>query len=520
MAKQKKKKGGNKNTISSLRAMKSKGAVPLGQMYAEAKANMNAGRLYEAEQGFKAILSLVPNHTPSLIELAQMAIDAVRMPIALNYAKQAVAVDHAEPRAHFVLANVLANLGLVDLAESELIVAQQLDPQNAQVWNGLGLVYSQQGRFEEALDAFHRTIELSPNTILTYLSLASAKRFTPDDPDLALIKDLTKNEAALGMEDRAMIHFALAKAYQDCGDYDQAFAEYQQGNSFKLSTLNYDPDLQEAFNTRLIEVQSREWLERLQGAGSDMEGPIFIVGMPRSGTTLLEKLLCRHPLVSGLGEPPYIHNQARTCAQRLGRDEGLPGALDFLTPELCKVLGDEYVGLAHQFGVSTPYTVDKTPMNFLYLGFILAILPKARILHMFRHPLDTCLSIYQQLFAGPLSYAYDLEHVGRYYLQYRRLMDHWMQLFPDKILDVNYEDLVADSEGQLRHITEFCGLPWDDACLDDGGQHVTRTASIWQARQPIYKTSVRRWRKYEKHLGPLLEVLAPVLEDPRWREEG
>jgi hypothetical protein len=192
-----------------------------------------------------------------------------------------------------------------------------------------------------------------------------------------------------------------------------------------------------------------------------------------------------------------------------------PEVVRELTADNFRELGEEYIQWSHGFGVNTVYTVDKTPNNFFYLGFILACLPNAKLIHNYRDPVDNCLSIYQTQFGrGTLEYSYDLKHIGQYYLSYRKMMAHWKRLFPEKILDVNYEDVVADPEQQLRRVVDFCALPWDDSCLDDSQKkHVAPTASIWQARQPVYRTSVKRWRKYEKHLGPLLEVLSPVLDE-------
>ena len=483
-------------------------------MFNKAEMHKQAGELYEAEQAYKAVLALNPNHCPSLVQLAYMAINADRMSIALNYAKKAVQADHAEPQSHQVLANVLANLGLVDLAESEYTIALQLDNKNSHILNSIGNLYAQQGRFDEAWDAFRQAIAASPENIAPYYNLASNKPLTPDDPDLGLIMGLRDRVSSSNEEDRITIHFAMAKAYHDCADYDRAFGEYRQGNELKSQHLTCRYEDQEKFTDQLIKVQNAEWMRTLADKGSTTEGAIFIVGMPRSGTTLLESLLRRHPQVSGIGESPYIKNLAGSCGQRVGQGLEYPEALGALTPSICKELGDEYVSLAHQFRVSTTHTVDKTPINFLNLGFILAILPNAKLLHNFRDPVDTCLSIYQQNFTRGMTYAFDMKQIALYYRLYRRLMEHWQALFPDKILDVNYEDVVVDTEGQIRRIIEFCDLPWDDGCLDENQsqqQNTTRTASIWQVRQPVYQSSVRRWQKYEKHLGPMLEVLEPYL---------
>lgn len=523
MAKQSNKKGSKKKSKKSNKGKFSTGFAgskrkasvsQLARIFNEAESHQKAGKLYDAEQAYRAVLDLNPNHCPSLVQLAHMAINANRLPIALNYARKAVEVDHGELQAHLVLAQVLAKLGLVDLAESEYMIALQLDKQSSFTLNSLGNVYTQQGRFDEAINVFRQAISISPENITPYYNLAFNKRFAPDDPDVELIMGLRSFVSSSSEEDKAIIHFAIAKVYHDCGEYDQAFKEYRHANGLKSQYMTYQYKDQKKLTDLLIKLQDAEWMQRLASEGSTKEGAIFIVGMPRSGTTLLEKMLCRHPQVSGIGEPPYIINLARSCGQRMRQDLEYPEVLGALTPDICKELGDEYVSLAHQFGVNTTYTVDKTPNNFFYLGFILSVLPNAKIIHNFRDPVDTCLSIYQQNFVGGVPFAYDLNQIASYYLLYRQMMEHWQQLFPDKVLDVSYEDVVTNTDEQIRRIIDFCDLPWDDDCLDEKqNQHTIRTASTWQARQPVYKTSVHRWKKYEKHLEPLLEVLAPVLDN-------
>lgn len=499
-------KGGKKSSFNQ--------SAHIKQLWHQAGKLAAAGNLVEQEAVLRAILNQVPNHYGSLLELSDMALGAGKSPIALDYARRAVEANHGDAQGHHILGRVLADLGLAELAEGELIIAQQLDAEDSRVEDALGWVLTQQGRSEEAEVAYRRAIDLAPNSIGAYYNLAVNKIFLPGDPDIAAIEKLRDQEALFTQDEKAAFHFTLAKAYHDSKDFEQAFAELQQGNDLKRKQVSYHIEIQQQLTELMIKTMDADFVSRLKGLGNEAKGPIFVLGMPRSGSTLLERLLCRHPQVSSVGEVSYVNNLAHGCGQLLGSTLPYPQFLTNLSPQLSSRLGEEYVRLTRQFGVETEYVVDKMPDNFMLVGFILALLPNARIIHCTRNPVDTCLSIYQQYFTRGMIYAYSLKDIGGYYLQYRRFMDHWQTLFPDRILDVAYEDVVADSEQALRRMIKFCDLPWDDRCLQSTGREGNvRTASAWQVQQPVYSSSVRRWKHYEKHLDPLLEALKPVLTE-------
>lgn len=491
-----------------------KPAARIKQLWRQAEQLDAAGKMAEEEKVLRAILELAPEHYGSLLRLSYMAYGVGRLPIALEYAKRAVQANHGDAQGHLLLGKVLSDLGLTDLAEAELTIAQQLSPKDERILDSLGWVLAQQGRSTEAEVAFRQALALKPDAVGIYLNLAANKKFQTNDSDIAVIEALRDQGERFTQDEMAMLHFTLAKVYHDCGDYDCAFAELQLGNAIKHEQVQYSSATQQELTRQLMQAMDADFVQRLDGVGYAEDGPVFVLGMARSGTTLVESLLCQHAQVSGIGEVPYINNLAQGFGQTLGSSLPYPRFLAELTPALCQQMGEEYVRLTRQFGVNAARIVDKTPGNFLFVGFILALLPNARIIHCVRNPVDTCLSIYQQYFTNGMTYSYDQRDVGEYYVQYHRIMDHWQSLFPGRLLNVAYEDVVADNEQALRRMIDFCGLPFGDDCLQARGEGIKiRTASIWQARQPVYQTSVRRWQHYEKHLGPLLEALQPVLKE-------
>ena len=297
---------------------------------------------------------------------------------------------------------------------------------------------------------------------------------------------------------------------------------YRRGNETQRAEVTYDPVQTEVMNDRLLEVYTAEFLESLRGAGSPDDAPIFILGLPRSGSTLLEQILASHGDVEGTAELPYIGRLATSLNRNRATGVNYPEAMRELAPANLAALGAEYLALARMHRRSgLPRFIDKMPNNFPNVGFIALILPNAKIIDARRHPLDACLSCYRQLFAKGQNFTYDLTEIGEYYLQYQRMMDHWSRALPGRVLTVQYEEIVSDFEPQVRRLLEFCGLPWQDECLRFyESERPVRTPSAEQVRQPIYDRSVGHCQRYERHLGELIDVIGPIRDRYRRYERA
>jgi tetratricopeptide (TPR) repeat protein len=368
------------------------------------------------------------------------------------------------------------------------------------------------GRQDEAVARYRRAYTIRDDFGDAYWSLANLKtyRFTPTE-SRAISAALQRVGTA--ETDRIHLHFALGKSREDAGQYDEAFHHYASGNRLRKAQCRYDA---EAFRRRLgayREFFDRAFFERLQDAGSDSSAPIFIVGLPRSGSTLLEQILSSHPLVEGTKELPHVPGTVHTLSREHADDRRYPDCIEQLDREDLLGLGEAYLAAAAlQRHTAAPHFIDKMPNNFRHVGLIHLMLPNARIIDIRRHPLACCFSNYKQLFAEGQEFSYDLEDLANYYLDYLELMAHWDQALPGRVLRVHYEELVDDLEGGVRRVLDHCGLPFDASCLHYHEQHrAVRTASSEQVRQPIYRSGLDAWKPYEKHLGVLRELLQPAL---------
>lgn len=400
----------------------------------------------------------------------------------------------------------LQNLGRREDALASFRRAIALNPASSGALDNLGILLLEEGRLDEAHDAHVRAIEREPRRVASYRLLAGTGRIAQDSPHLRRMEQLASRMDLLSEAEQIELHFARASVYGDCGEYARSFRHLLDGNRLKRSRIVYDEAATFASFDHIRAVFTTELLQR--GGGHNSRLPVFVVGMPRSGTTLVEQILASHPEVSGAGE---VMDMRRVVDTLSAADPSVrfPEAVTDLPATRLEELGAIYLDGLRSSAPPAARIVDKLPDNFLRIGLIRLLLPEARIIHVRRDPVDTCLSCFSKLFAGHMPYVYDLAELGRFYRAYERLMAHWRQIVPPHILlEVNYEDVVNDLEGQVRRMLDHCELAWDARCLTfHQSQRSVRTASAAQVRQPLYKGAVGRWRAFGDLARPLIDAL-------------
>lgn len=496
-------------------------------------------RFSEAAAAFRKALALEPHLVEAWNNLGNAEFHCGHYDEAVRSFERALALDPGFAAAHYNWGTLLGELGHHEAALEHYLAARQRNPSHVATCNNLGRSLNALGRPGEAVAVFCEAIALDPDCALAHAGLGSAylflgrmeearracemavaldtgdpavhraysetRRFKSGDPEIAALEAIAARDGELDDRERTELYFAMGKVYGDCGDHQRAFDSLQKGNCAKRRLIAYD----EAANLDEMARMAALFTPELVGAekgGDPSELPIFVLGMPRSGTTLIEQILASHPKVFGAGESAafghavmggYRPDQPRPDFAALSGDD-------------LKALGSRYI---EQMQAMLPSGVrrftDKMPANFRFAGPIHMTLPRARIIHVRRDPLDTCFSCYSKLFNGALDFTYDLAELGRYYRAYRALMDHWRRVLPEHVmLDVDYEELVNDLDAGARAIVAFCGLDWDAQCLKfHETDRPVITASTAQVRQPLYKTSIGRWRPYAPWLDPLRQAL-------------
>ncbi|MFQ5764085.1 MAG: sulfotransferase, partial [Rhodospirillales bacterium] len=458
---------------------------------------------------------------PSAVSLMAEAAECFRrgrLDDALALIRRVLDQDPGNADIEANLGNVLSRMGKTQEAAEAYGRALAADPDNVPVLGNLAILKAETGERDEAVALHRRVLALDPGDAETYHDLSVLKTFAAGDPDIGAMEAL-RARPSLPDEKAMFLDFALAKALDDTGDFERAFAHMASANRLKRTMLPYDAARDEALVERIVEVFDQTFFEGRDGEGAADGTPIFIVGMPRSGTTLVEQVLASHSQVFGAGELNHFRDAVMGFGdlgpglKGLGGGRGFPEGARDLGPSDVRRLGEAYVQRLCREAPGAARVTDKMPRNFFFLGLIHLTLPGAAIVHCVRDPMATCLSCYQIHFPGGQEFAYDLADLGRYYRLYARLIDHWRRVLPGRILDVRYEDLVAGPEAGIRALLDFCGLGWEEACLRfHEAERQVRTASAQQVRRPIYRTAVERWRRYEKHLGPLIEALGPLAE--------
>ncbi|MEM7225463.1 MAG: sulfotransferase [Pseudomonadota bacterium] len=502
------------------------------------------GRAEEAEKAYRQALVLAPDHGGAPAALGELLLAGGRAEEALVLLKRAAELAPRSPGIRLALGTAHESKGDDEAATAAFHEALGLDPSLAEAHYRLAEGLRRRGQVADAMSGYRRTLELSPNhgrghlrlgwclSVLGHFDeaehhlrqaatlepaiLARAfsqislfKRYEAGDPDLAAMAQAL-DRPGLEAADGVRLGFALAKAHDDLGDHDRAFAHWSAANGAKRQSLRYQIEDTRAACQLMKETFTAEALAPRAHCGAESELPIFIVGMPRSGTSLVEQILASHPAVHGGGELNTLQEIGERFLSSFGDGPPSPEEIHGTSDEAWRALGDAYVGQLATLAPEAQRITDKEPGNVMRLALVRKILPRARIVHVLRDPMDTCFSCYRKLFRRGSAFSYDLADLGAHYQIYREMMDHWQAAMGDQILTLHYEELVASPEPTIPGLLAFCGLTWDPACLAfHDHERPVDTFSLAQVRQPLYRQSVGNWRPYEAYLGPLRDSLGP-----------
>jgi tetratricopeptide (TPR) repeat protein len=467
----------------------------------------SAGRLDEALENFKRALELSPAYADARFNLAGLLTKCERYAESIPQYELLLESSPHSAQAHYALGQALWKADRSDEALEQFEQTIAIDPAFTNAYAAKANVLTESGQFAEAVAALERAIDLEPDRGEFYRFLAEVRPSAVTAQHLGALEDLARKNSSLSDDMRIDANFALGKIYANAGDRVRSLDHLIVANAHKRRFIEYDEyDTLESFH-RIAATFDADFLASRRGCSDASSTPIFIFGMPRSGTTLIEQVLASHPNVYGAGELSLFSDIA-TAVLADGATISPAGMRDAPCARLREV-GRRYVDALTQLAPAFLRITDKMPANFTHAGLIHMVLPNARMIHAMRDPVDTCMSCFGHYFAGGQPWAYDLAELGRYYRGYATLMEHWRTVLDDAaMLEVRYEDVVEDVEAQARRIIAYCGLEWDDGCLQfHKTERRVKTASATQVRQPIYRTSVRGWRDHEHTLQPLIQAL-------------
>jgi len=468
------------------------------------------GRYGDAENLLRRAVELAPGFAAARFNLATVLYRQNKSAAAIAELERLLADEPGNPAYRNLKGAALGRIGEFADALDQFEAVLAAFPKEPRVWMSYGHTLKTVGRQADSIAAYRRSIAITPTLGEAWWSLANLKtvRFRTEDIDAM---KAAVGQDGLAPEDRFHLHFALAKALEDQGRHDEAFHHYAEGNRLRREQLDYDGAEISAQVDRAIATFTPEFFAKRQGWGCEAGDPIFVLGMPRAGSTLIEQILASHPLVEGTQELPDITILARRLGERKLRTEHsrYPEVLGDLDAARLRQLGEEYLERSRiHRKTDRPYFIDKMPNNWVHVGLIHLILPNAKIIDARRHPLGCCFSNFKQHFARGQAFSYSLEDVGRYYRDYVRMMAAFDAALPGRVHRVHYEATVEDLEAQVRRMLDYLGLPFDPACLNfHETDRAVRTASSEQVRQPIYRSGMDMWRAFDAHLGPLRTAL-------------
>jgi tetratricopeptide (TPR) repeat protein len=503
---------------------------------------MHEGKLLKAEQICRNFLQTNKRHVDGMCLLAEIGIELKIYDDAefLLASALALAPDNIQARSQYL--NLLIRLGKYKNAKQQVDHLLSEQPDNlsfkvakATVLNGLGEIeqaialfeqvialddkisgfhlqlghaLKAQGNIEKAVASYQKSYQLNPSYGDAFWSLANTKTYQFSDEEITQMQTQQGNKN-LAITDKVQLYFATGKAFEDRKEYNHAFQAYEQGNALQHAQNGFDIQMFEQQITEQIKFCDKQLFENRGNLGLNLPDPIFIVGLPRAGSTLLEQILASHSQVDGTME---LHNilglASRLRGNKNGQTSQYPQNLNEISPDYFKRFGQQFIDETRVYREQAPIFIDKMPNNFLHIGLIRLILPNAKIIDARRSPMACCFSGFKQLFAEGQDFSYNLDDIGRYYQGYLKLMDHWNKVLPDFVLTVNHEDVVDDLEKEVRRMLDFCGLTFEQSCLDfHKTKRNIKTPSSEQVRQPIYKSATQQWKHFEQHLTPLKNAL-------------
>ena len=527
-----------------------KGAIPGRHMAFESEIRLAQEKIkseepLEAEKIYRNILKRDPNHVEAARLLAGLAVEKNQYRDAEVFLRHAASISPNYGRLWIDLTHVLREQEKFDEALECSLKLLDMAPEKAESYMLAAGVVGSMGRHEDAIRYYEKALEISPGRAgamssaahhlktvgrqqdgvamyrkaiaakpdhtEAYWSLANLKTFRFDEHEVKAMLALLEDDG-LADESRVHLHNALGLENEARGNYGKAYAHFEQCNFLRRQSEVYDPLDTEKGVDGLIEIIDEEFIARRENLGCKDDSPILIVGLPRSGSTLIEQILASHSLVDGTFELGDLPRAAKRIRRFSKKRAPFPNNLRELSEEHWSKIGEDYIESTRKHRANAPYFIDKNPNNFMFIGLLRIALPGAKIINAMRHPLDSCLGTFKQLFASGQPFSYEATELGEYYLQYQRVMDHWRKVAPGFSLDVHYEDVVADLETQVRRVLDFCNLPFEEGCLRfHDTERAVKTASSEQVRRPIYSSSVNLWRNYESNLGEMIQVLEPLL---------
>jgi tetratricopeptide (TPR) repeat protein len=523
-------------------------AIDHRENYAEAYNNMGVmlrelHKFEEAELAFRRATGIRENYLEATNNLASLLIFQKRYDEALRYLGDLLRVYPQDPRTLSNVARTQLLRGSNQQAERAVKAilkdnpdsvealtlygqichetdrfdealasferAMALNPHNLEMLNYYGISLKSVGRLDDARNIFIKALELQPRALGAYANIVDLEKFTPENPLFIAMRQMLERAKNPEQEHFMAMHYALGKAYDDMGEYETALKHYSIGARLKRATLKYDEAEVFRFYDDIRATFDENYFKNLPFEGLPTNLPVFIIGMPRSGSTLTEQIISSHPDVYGAGEIKTLSGCIGQLRLKFPSLPKYPAMVPSMRPMQFKAIGDNYLKAIMSYSTTAKRVTDKLLTNFYFVGMIYTLFPNAKIIHTMRNPVDCCLSCFTKLFKDDMPHSYDLRDLGRYYGKYQELMAHWRRVLPPGVmLEVRYEDVVSDTAAKAKEIIDFCGLEWDERCLRfHESDRPVKTASVSQVRKPLYKSSVERWRKYGDGLKPLVEAL-------------